>query len=438
MNKNTKVIYKRIIDNMHEKRYINLNNRIVNTMDDFVEVASIFRDERYETFRVVYMKNNLIVGYESITSKLPTQVNIFKPDKRGNINPIKYFYKINNRMKRLNADSYYLVHNHPSNNAKASNYDVETTINFANKIKGFKGHLIVNKETYAWIDVNEYGFPEIDNYMPIYKEKIEEMDKCLKEKSIFEVKILDRDSFISLMHNIKNSKEYSIAILTNGQGKIKMVLDIPNRMINMPKVELKNYFRNLAKMNGVNRVFFSTDNKDVYDKAKKHLEYGTFKDLIYYQKDRGKEVITKAEENIKNEVELFDENISLSFAEKDKEYKTTEKIRIVLKKVNKEPKVMNIENTLKAKQKLVNGLIEVVPVTDDILLICNEEGKLENLVPNLVFDYDYIVGDCFFIGDDYENGDFKSLTNEQIKEVFDICKKRQFINFYDIYEQEIK
>lgn len=61
----------------------------------------------------------------------------------------------------------------------------------------------------------------------------------------------------------------------------------------------------------------------------------------------------------------------------------TEKIRIVLKKVGQEPKVMNIENTLEAKQKLVNGLIEVVPLTDDILLICNEEGKLENLLPNL-------------------------------------------------------
>lgn len=115
-----------------------------------------------------------------------------------------------------------------------------------------------------------------------------------------------------------------------------------------------------------------------------------------------------------------------------------EKIRIVLKNVAEEPRVMNIENSLEAKQKLVNGLIEVVPVTDDILLICNEEGKLENLLPNLVFDYDFIAGDCFFIGDDYENGDFKSLTDEQIKEVFDICKKRQFINFLDINGQEFE
>ena len=111
---------------------------------------------------------------------------------------------------------------------------------------------------------------------------------------------------------------------------------------------------------------------------------------------------------------------------------------IVLKKVGENPEVMNIENTLEAKQKLVDGLIEVVSITEDILLICNEEGKLDNLPPNLLFDYDYIAGDCFFVGDDYKNGDFKSLTDEQIEEVKEICQKRQFINFFDKDGKEIE
>ena len=62
MDKNTRVIYKRIQENFYEKGYINLNHRLVNTKDDLVEIASIFRDERYETFRVVFMKGNNIVG----------------------------------------------------------------------------------------------------------------------------------------------------------------------------------------------------------------------------------------------------------------------------------------------------------------------------------------------------------------------------------------
>ena len=63
------------------------------------------------------------------------------------------------------------------------------------------------------------------------------MENLLKTNPIYDVKILSRDDFVSLMHNIKNSKDYSIAILTDCQGRVKMVLDIPNRMLNMPSGE---------------------------------------------------------------------------------------------------------------------------------------------------------------------------------------------------------
>ena len=44
--------------------------------------------------------------------------------------------------------------------------------------------------------------------------------------------------------------------------------------------------------------------------------------------------------------------------------------------------------------------------------------------PNLIFDNDIIAGDCFFVGDDYKNSGFKSLTNEQIKEIEETIKDR--------------
>lgn len=90
-------------------------------------------------------------------------------------------------------------------------------------------------------------------------------------------------------------------------------------------------------------------------------------------------------------------------------------LKILYKEVGELPKVMIIENTLEAKQELVNGLIEVIPYKD-ALIICNEEGKMLNMNANLIFDYDYIGGNCFAVGDDYKNGDFKSLTDEQIEE----------------------
>ena len=92
-----------------------------------------------------------------------------------------------------------------------------------------------------------------------------------------------------------------------------------------------------------------------------------------------------------------------------------DKITVLYKKVNEVPRILKIKNTLEEKQKLVGGLIEVVPYKDSMLIICNEEGKIYNLKANVKFDNDYIAGNIIVVGDDYENADFKSLTNKEIK-----------------------
>ena len=102
------------------------------------------------------------------------------------------------------------------------------------------------------------------------------------------------------------------------------------------------------------------------------------------------------------------------------------KLKILYKEVGKSPEVIEIEDTLEAKQKLVNGLIEVVPYIDDMLLICNEEGKILKMHPNLDFTYDYIAGNCFVVGDDFENAGFRSLTDEEIKNASNDLSKRMF------------
>ena len=56
-------------------------------------------------------------------------------------------------------------------------------------------------------------------------------------------------------------------------------------------------------------------------------------------------------------------------------YKKPETLKIVLKKPNEAPEVMDIQNTLKAKQELVGGLIELVYLDEDLMLVCNEERK---------------------------------------------------------------
>ena len=81
------------------------------------------------------------------------------------------------------------------------------------------------------------------------------------------------------------------------------------------------------------------------------------------------------------------------------------------------PYEKEIPNTLEAKQKIVGGHIECTCLLDDdsVSIICNEEGKIRGLPLNRDIGHDIIAGTFIIAGDDYENGEFISLTNEQIE-----------------------
>jgi len=101
------------------------------------------------------------------------------------------------------------------------------------------------------------------------------------------------------------------------------------------------------------------------------------------------------------------------------------KIKVLYKRVGQDPTIIEIENTLEAKQKLVGGFIEIVPYGDHEL-ICNEEGKIMGLYPNVGFDYDIINGNFIIANDDYETGDFASLTEDEIEHIKEDLKNRSF------------
>lgn len=102
----------------------------------------------------------------------------------------------------------------------------------------------------------------------------------------------------------------------------------------------------------------------------------------------------------------------------------TEKIRVLVVEPNKEPRVEFIENTLEAKQAIVGGYIEMLRPfvhNDDVVIICNEEGKLLGLEKNKVVRlpdgtlFDIIVGTAILVRAPIDSDDFASLTDEQIE-----------------------
>lgn len=96
------------------------------------------------------------------------------------------------------------------------------------------------------------------------------------------------------------------------------------------------------------------------------------------------------------------------------------KTRILVKNVGERLVIREVENLVGEYQKIVGGYIETVSISigNEIILVVNEEGKLNGSKPNFSLrGCDVIFGDCFFVGEgineDGEN-DFISLTDEQI------------------------
>lgn len=299
MDKNIKIIYNKLENIKLNQGYVDLSSSSIQNKNDLVDVCTIFRDPRYETFRIFYMKDNKIVGQEAITSKLPDGVFVFN-EKTGD--PIRSYEKMANRMERLNADGYYLAHNHPSGVAKPSKEDMEITKNFAANVEGFLGHIIIgNDYRYSIIEEDQEGRILMPEEQILSSSSLESIEEKLIDNSFYNVKIKSTEELVALFMKMQNEKDYSTVILTDAKANIRMVLDIPNKMLNQQIENLNGFFKNLGREVGATRVFIGTHDLKTYCKAIEHQRFGTFKDTIFI--DENNRIISP---KMKNTPDLFD------------------------------------------------------------------------------------------------------------------------------------
>lgn len=83
-----------------------------------------------------------------------------------------------------------------------------------------------------------------------------------------------------------------------------------------------------------------------------------------------------------------------------------ETIKAIIKKPN-DPVgwTETINNDLKTLQGIVGGLIEVVPLGNNMALIRNDEGKYKHLTPNIWVGQDIVCGTLIICGVDGEEFD---------------------------------
>lgn len=98
--------------------------------------------------------------------------------------------------------------------------------------------------------------------------------------------------------------------------------------------------------------------------------------------------------------------------------KSQEQIRVVVVEPKKAPQERQIGNDLASMQEIVGGYIEAVALNDNLVLICNEEGKIQGLEPNRFIAGDVIVG-TFFVTRSTADGGFTDLSDNDVKQLIE-------------------
>ena len=103
-------------------------------------------------------------------------------------------------------------------------------------------------------------------------------------------------------------------------------------------------------------------------------------------------------------------------------------IEVLMVEPGREPRIVRLDNSLESLQTAVSigadyrGLIEIISLSDEVCILCNEEGKLIGLEPNRRLWSDVLCGVFYVTGQDKE-GNLCSLSakdREHYKEYFAI------------------
>lgn len=94
------------------------------------------------------------------------------------------------------------------------------------------------------------------------------------------------------------------------------------------------------------------------------------------------------------------------------------KIKCYVKRPDSLPYTTYLSDSLENLQRFVGGHIEVVSLTSDMVVICNEEGRIRNLPPcGYVYNH-LFVGPIIFCGVKGEEFDDVPISFKTFKAIF--------------------
>lgn len=260
MSNELKKVPKILRKKLKKQTFLNLNHIQVSSNEKLVELDKICNNIAGTKFIIIYMKDNIIVGENIISISYPIYKHYLDVNLDARINAERSINKLAKQMKLLKANSYYIIHISNIENNSISKQNIDTTSFFANNLKGIRGHLIINANSYYWIEVK-------DNNIVVSKKKyikpsINMMKNKMNNKGIYGIKAKNRKSILKYIYFKESNKNNSLIIITNLDKIIEIAFKLSNEIFLKKDNDIKEYFKNYST--NKYKIFLVTNDKKAF------------------------------------------------------------------------------------------------------------------------------------------------------------------------------
>lgn len=218
-----------------EGRMAPLVGQTLPTLRDVAVAAQIYRDPRWETFRLIYMRGNRVVFVEALGARAASGER--PAPSSGTVliggSPDRTWQHISDRARALSATGLYLQHNHPSGAPKPSPADLRVTRKFAEALARAGGPPVLG---HIIIDDTEFGLLTADGQPSVHPLAMSER-RPVRGATINRPAILSPADAVAVAQTTKMQQRAPDAILllhVDAQGRVAATQDTPMGTITTP------------------------------------------------------------------------------------------------------------------------------------------------------------------------------------------------------------
>ena len=234
------------------RQRVNLVGQKVGSAEDLAILAQVYRDPRFETFRLVFVNDSgAVVSQIGLTSRLPASaVGIVGNDIGA------YMKAISTTARNHGATGFYMLHNHPSGMAEASHADKRMTREFAMQLDrnglDFKSHVVIDTNEYSTI--SRHGISE-------------KFQKDFGQPAVYRnaewenAKVVSPDALMTYAKRVQAERDAITLIHTDSQFNVKAISTIPVSAVSNKASARRNIIKASLKTQG-SQVFAVSRNHD--------------------------------------------------------------------------------------------------------------------------------------------------------------------------------